>query len=63
MMNEAKVWKKLTELWDEVATLSRDDVLFLKKRLFLYGQIIMYTIVLSTLRRIKRHDNIEIEMR
>lgn len=61
-MNEAKVRKKLTELWDEVATLSRDDVLFLKKRLFLYGQIIMYTIVLSTLRRIKRHDKIEIEM-
>lgn len=58
-MNRQKLQAKLNELWNEVATLSRDDPIFIKKRMFLYGQIIMYTIVFATVQRIKRHSNIE----
>lgn len=52
-MGEVKIQTKLTELWDELGALSRDDTLFRKKQMYLYAQIVVYTIILATVHRIK----------
>lgn len=53
-MNLHKLRTQLDDLWEEVASLSREDPLFEKTRMHLMGRIAIYTKIFVVVRRIQR---------